>query len=66
MGDITQHLKVVPSYIITSYQAGDYFQAMCNIIAPAAPMVRQQSTFIITALRHSAQKLYCMYRLLQN
>ncbi len=25
--DITQRLKVVPSYIITSYLAGDYFQA---------------------------------------
>ncbi len=31
--DITQHLKVVPSYIITSYLAGDYFQALHNIIA---------------------------------
>ncbi len=46
--DITQRLKVVPSYIITSYLAGDYFQALCNIIAPAALMVRQQSSLIIT------------------
>ncbi len=28
--------------------AGDYFQALRNIIAPAAPMVRQQSSLIIT------------------
>ncbi len=42
---MTQRLKVVPSYIITSYLAGDYFN---NIIAPAALMVRQQSSLIIT------------------
>ncbi len=42
-----QHLKVVPSYIITSYLAGDYFQALRHIIAPAEPMVRQQSFLII-------------------
>ncbi len=42
-----QRLKVVPSYIITSYVAGDYFQALRNIIAPAAPRVRQQSSLII-------------------
>ncbi len=46
--DITQRLKVVLSYIITSYLAGDYFQGLRNIIAPAAPMVRQQISFIIT------------------
>ncbi len=46
--DITQHLKIVPCYIITSYLAGVYFQALRNIIAPAAPMVRQQSSLIIT------------------
>ncbi len=45
---LTQRLKVVPCYIITSYLAGDYFQALRNIIAPAAPMVRQQSSLIIT------------------
>ncbi len=28
--------------------SGDYFQALRNIIAPAAPMVRQQSSLIIT------------------
>ncbi len=33
-------MKVVPSYIITSYLAGDYFQALRNITAPAALMVR--------------------------
>ncbi len=33
---ITQRLKLVPTYIITSYLAGDYFQALRNIIAPAA------------------------------
>ncbi len=41
--DITQHLKVVPGYIITSCLAGDYFQALCNII-----VVQQQSSLIIT------------------
>ncbi len=46
--DITQRLKIVPSYIITSYLAGDYFQVLRNIIAPAEPMVRQQSFLIIT------------------
>ncbi len=30
------------------YLAGDYFQALRNIIAPAALMVRQQSSLIIT------------------
>jgi len=42
--DITQRLKVVPSYIITCYLAGDYFQALRNIIA----LVQQQSALIIT------------------
>ncbi len=37
-------MKVVPSYIITSYLAGDYFQALRHI---TAPMVRQQSSLII-------------------
>ncbi len=41
-------LKVVPSYIITSYLAGDYSQVLRNIIAPAALTVRQQSSLIIT------------------
>ncbi len=45
---ITQRLKLVPTYIITSYLAGDYFQALRNIIAPAAPMVQLQSSLIIT------------------
>ncbi len=40
-------LKVVPSYII-GYWAGDYFQVLRHIIAPAALMVRQQSSLIIT------------------
>ncbi len=48
---MTQRLKVVPSYIITSYLAGDYFQALRNITAPAAPMVRQQTSLIITPER---------------
>ncbi len=43
-----QRLKVVPCYIITSYLAGDYFLALRDIIAPAAPMVRQQSSLNIT------------------
>ncbi len=34
--------------IMTSYLAGDYFQALCNITAPAALMVGQQSSLIIT------------------
>ncbi len=45
--DITQRLKVVRSYII-GYWAGDYFQALRHIIAPAALMVRHQSSLIIT------------------
>ncbi len=36
------------SVTITSYLSGDYFQALCNIIAPGAPMVRQKSYLIIT------------------
>ncbi len=39
--DITQSLKVVPRYII-GYWAGDYYQALRHINAPAAHMVRQQ------------------------
>ncbi len=39
---------MAPCYIITSYLAGDYFQMLRNIIAPAAAMVRQQSSLIIT------------------
>ncbi len=31
-----------------SYLAVDYFQALHNIIAPPAPMVRKQSSLIIT------------------
>ncbi len=42
------HLKVVPSYIITSYLPGDYFEGLRNITAPAALMVWQQSSLIIT------------------
>ncbi len=38
--DMTQRLKVAPGYIITSYLAGDYFQALRNIIAPAAPVYK--------------------------
>ncbi len=47
--DITQRLKVVPS-LVTSYDiAEDYFQALRHINVPtAAPMVRQQSSLIIT------------------
>ncbi len=32
----------------TSYDIADYIQALRNIIATAAPMVRQQSFLIIT------------------
>ncbi len=42
-----QRLKEVPCYIITSYLAEEYFQALRNI-AHAAFMVRQQSSLIIT------------------
>ncbi len=41
-------LKIIPRYIITSYLAGDYFQALRNITVPAKPMVRKQSSLIIT------------------
>ncbi len=44
---VTQRLKVVPSSVAYDI-AGDYFQALHHIIAPAAPMVRQQSSLIIT------------------
>ncbi len=43
---MTQHLKVVPSSVAYDI-AGDYFQALRNIIAPAAPMVWQQISLII-------------------
>ncbi len=42
-----QCLKVVPSSVAYDI-AGDYFQALRHIIVPAAPMVRQQSSLIIT------------------
>ncbi len=45
--DITQRLKVVPSSVAYDI-AGDYFQALRHITAPAAPMVGQQSSLIIT------------------
>ncbi len=48
-----QRLKVVPSYIITSYLAGDYFQARSNIIT-----VRQQSSLIITPEREYSSSPY--------
>ncbi len=35
-------------FIITSYLAGDCFQTLCHIIAPAAPMVRQKSSLVWT------------------
>ncbi len=41
--DIAQRLKVAPSYIITCYLAGGYFQALRNIIA----LVRHQRLLII-------------------
>ncbi len=45
--DMTQRLKVVPSYII-GYWAGDYFQALRHITAPAAPMVRSKFPWLLT------------------
>ncbi len=52
---MTQHRKVVPCYIITSYLAGDNFQVLRNIIVPAVPMVWQQSFLIIMPEReHSS------------
>ncbi len=45
---ISISIFLIHSYIITSYLAGDYFQALRNIIVPAASMVRQQSSLIIT------------------
>ncbi len=44
----TRSGSVVPCYIITSYLAGDYIEELRNIIAPAALMVRQQSSLINT------------------
>ncbi len=44
---MTQRLKVVPSSVAYDI-AGDYFQALRHIIAPAALMVRQQNSLIIT------------------
>ncbi len=44
---MTQRLNVVPSSVAYDI-AGDYFQALRHIIAPAALMVRQQSSLIIT------------------
>ncbi len=44
---MTQRLKVVPSSVAYDI-AGDYFQALRHITVPAAPMVRQQSSLIIT------------------
>ncbi len=44
---MTQRLKVVPSSVAYDI-AGDYFQALRHITAPAALMVRQQSSLIIT------------------
>ncbi len=45
--DMTQRLKVVPSSVAYDI-SGDYFQALRHITAPAAQMVRQQSSLIIT------------------
>ncbi len=45
--DMTQRLKVVPSSVAYDI-AGDYFQALRHITAPAALMVRQQSSLIVT------------------
>ncbi len=45
--NITQRLIIVPSLVTIYDIAGDYFQALRNIIAPAAPMVGQQSSLII-------------------
>ncbi len=43
-----QCLKVVPS-LVTSYDiAGDYFQALRNIISPAVLIVQLQSSLIFT------------------
>ncbi len=44
---MTQRLKVVPSSVAYDI-AGVYFQTLRHIIAPAALMVRQQSSLIIT------------------
>ncbi len=42
-----QRLKVDPSSVAYDI-AADYFQVLRHIIAPAAPMVQQQSSLIIT------------------
>ncbi len=54
---MTQRLKVVPSSVAYDI-AGDYFQALRHIIAPAAPMVRQQSSLIITPEWEYSSKPY--------
>ncbi len=45
--DMTQRLKVVP-HLSSQWYSWDYFQALRHIIAPAAQMVWQQSSLIIT------------------
>ncbi len=57
--DITQLLKVVTSYIITSYLAGDYFHGLRHIIAPAAPMVPLILWFSSDSLKTSLPDNFC-------
>ncbi len=44
----TKGANISGGHCIIGYWAGDYFQALRHITAPAAPMVRQQSSLIIT------------------
>ncbi len=60
---MTQRLKVVPSSVAYDI-AGDYFQALCHITAPAAQMVRQQSSLIIIG-RFERRKI-CLFCIQQN
>ncbi len=48
--DIAQRLKEVPSYIITSYLAGDYFQALRNIIAKS-----KKKTTVLTSKHNNSE-----------
>ncbi len=57
---MTQRLKVVPSSVAYDI-AGDYFQALRHITAPAALMVRQQSSLISIVPSHISLENRCMY-----
>ncbi len=59
---MTQRLKVVPSSVAYDI-AGDYFQALRHI-APAAQMVRQQCSLIITPIMSLFPNKWCSFNIL--